>query len=319
MDEDEDEEVRAMADGKRVVVTGATGLIGKDVCNRLRAEGYEVVVFTREPERARRAAPGAADYVAWTPSESGPWAAHIDGAWGVVNLAGAPVAGKRWTEARKREIRDSRIVGTRGIVAAIAAAARKPEALVNASAIGYYGPRDDTPLDEAAPAGHDFLAGVVADWEAEARKAEDAGVRVALVRTGIVLDKDEGALAQLMLPYRFFVGGPVLPGTQWFSWIHHLDEAGIVLLALRDERARGPINATAPEPQTNRDFSRTLSRVMGRPSLFPVPGVALKLLFGEFAGTLTTGQRVLPARAQELGYKFQYPASEAALRQILAR
>jgi len=307
-----------MADRQRVVVTGATGLIGKALCKRLQAEGYDVVVFAREPERARSAVPGAADYVSWTVADAGPWAAHIDGAWGVVNLAGAPVAGKRWTEARKQEIRDSRVVGTRGIVAAIAAAARKPRVLVNASAIGYYGPRDDTPLDEDAPAGHDFLAGVVADWEAEARKAQDAGVRVAMVRTGIVLDRDEGALAQLKRPYQFFAGGPVLPGTQWVSWIHHADEVGIMLLALQDERARGPINATAPEPQTNRDFSRTLGKVMGRPSLVPVPGVALKLLFGELADTLTTGQRVLPAKAQELGYRFQYTASNAALRQILA-
>ncbi len=309
-----------MADKGRVVVTGATGLIGKELCKRLQAEGYDVVVFAREPDKARRATPGAAEYMRWSADDAAgaPWAAHIDGAWGVVNLAGTPVAGKRWTEGRKREIRDSRIMGTRGIVAAIAAARQKPRVLVNASAIGYYGPRDDTPLDEDAPAGHDFLSGVVADWEAEARKAEDAGVRAVMVRTGIVLDKNEGALAQLMLPYRFFVGGPVLPGTQWLSWIHHADEVGIMLLALQDERARGPVNATAPGPQTNRDFSRALGKVMGRPSLVPVPGVALKLLFGEFADTLTTGQRVLPAKAQELGYNFQYTDSEAALRQILA-
>ncbi len=307
-----------MADNKRIVVTGATGLIGKALCKALQVDGYDVVVFARDPEQARRAVPGAVDYVSWSASsEPGPWAAHIDGAWGVVNLAGAPVAGKRWTEQRKREIRDSRVAGTRGIVAAIAAVAHKPRVLINASAIGYYGPRDDTPLDEDAPAGHDFLAGVVADWEAEARKAEDAGVRVVMVRTGIVLDKNEGALAQLKRPFQFFVGGPVLPGTQWLSWIHHSDEVGIMMLALRDERARGPINATAPAPQTNRDFSHTLGRVMGRPSLVPVPGFALKLLFGEFADTLTTGQRVLPAKAQELGYRFQYDSSDAALRQIL--
>ncbi|MCA1598708.1 MAG: SDR family NAD(P)-dependent oxidoreductase, partial [Chloroflexi bacterium] len=171
-----------MADKKRVVVTGATGLIGKALCKALQADGYDVVVFARDPEQARRVVPGAVDYVPWSVSSApGPWAAHIDGAWGVMNLAGTPVAGKRWTEQRKREIRDSRVIGTRGIVAAITAAARKPQVLVNASAIGYYGPRDDTPLDENAPAGHDFLAGVVADWEAEARKAEDAGVRTVMV------------------------------------------------------------------------------------------------------------------------------------------
>lgn len=307
-----------MASAKRVVVTGATGLIGKELCRRLAEKGHEIVVFTRRPDSARRAVPGAAEYVRWTPSETGPWASSIDGAWAVVNLAGASIAGQRWNEQRKREIRDSRVVGTRGIVAAIKAASRRPEVLVNASAIGYYGPRDDQPLDETAPPGHDFLAELVRQWEAEALRAEEAGVRTVMVRSGIVLDKREGALAQLMLPFRFFAGGPILPGTQWFSWIHHADEAGIFMLALEDGRARGPINATAPNPQTNRDFVRTLGRAMGRPALLPVPGFALRLVVGEFAETLVTGQRVIPAKAQELGYRFRYPTSEAALREMLA-
>jgi uncharacterized protein (TIGR01777 family) len=307
-----------VATAKRVVVTGATGLIGKELCRKLIEKGYEVVVFTRQPDEARRAVPGAADYVAWRPSEAGPWASSIDGAWGVVNLAGASIAGQRWSAQRKREIRDSRVVGTRGIVAAIRAASRRPEVLVNASAIGYYGPRDDQPLDETATPGHDFLANLVLQWEAEALQAGEAGVRTVLVRSGIVLDKREGALAQLMLPFRLFVGGPILPGSQWFSWIHHADEVGIMLLGLEDERASGPINATAPNPLTNRDFVRTLGRAMGRPALLPIPGFALRLVLGEFADTLVTGQRVIPARAEELGYRFQYPTADAALREILA-
>jgi uncharacterized protein len=312
----DEEEERDMVNTKRVIVTGATGLIGKRLCRELRARGYAVVVFTRDPDHARQAVPGAAEYVAWQPAETGPWAAQLDGAHAVISLAGASIAGKRWNEDYKREIRDTRVLGTRGLVNAIAAAEQKPHVFIGGSAIGYYGPRDNTPLDEQAPSGSDFLAEVVRDWEAEALKAADLGVRAVCVRTGIVLDKSEGALAQLKLPFQFFVGGPVLPGTQWFSWVHLADEVGIILLALENEQARGPINATGPEPQTNRDFCATLGRAMSRPSLFPVPSFALKALVGEFAYTLVTGQRVLPRQAQELGYQFQYPTSEAALRAI---
>jgi uncharacterized protein len=306
-----------MAAGERVVVTGATGLIGKAVCKELIARGYEVVVFTRDPGAARSKVPGAAEYVAWTPAEAGSWAAQIDGAWGVISLAGASIAGKRWNEDYKREIRETRVVGTRGLVRAMAAAKDKPRVFVSGSAIGYYGARDNTPLDESASAGHDFLAGVVKDWEAEALKAEEAGIRTVVVRTGIVLDRDEGALPQLKLPFSLFVGGPILPGTQPFSWVHLADEVGIILLALEDEGVRGPINATGPAPQTNRDFCATLGKVMGRPSWAPVPGFALKLLVGEFGETLVTGQRVIPKKAQEHGYEFKFPTSEAALRDVL--
>lgn len=306
-----------MADARRVVVTGATGLIGKAVCAALRERGYSVVVFSRDPDGARRAAPGAVEYVAWEPAESGPWAAAIDGAYGVISLAGASIAGKRWTEEWKREIRRSRVVGTRGLVEAMRAAARKPRVFVSGSAVGLYGPRDDTALDEGAAPGDDFLAGVVKEWEAEALRTEEFGVRTALIRTGIVLDRDEGALPRMTLPVKLFVGGPVLPGTQWFPWIHLADEVGLILLALEDGRARGPLNAAAPQPQTNRDFYRTLGRVLRRPIWAPVPGFALRVIVGEAGALLTTGQRVIPKKPLELGYQFQYPTSEGALRQIL--
>lgn len=303
---------------KRVVVTGATGLIGKALCRELLDRGYEVIVFSREPDAARAKVPGAADYVAWTPSESGQWAAQLDGAFGVVNLAGASLAGKRWTEEYKRAIRETRVVGTRGLVRAMTEAKVKPQIFVSGSAIGYYGACDDTPLDEDAEAGGDFLASVVKEWEGAAWPAQEAGIRTVAVRTGVVLDGREGALPQLKLPFQFFVGGPVLPGTQWVSWIHLADEVGIILLALEDERASGPLNAAAPVAQTNRDFSRTLARAMGRPSWAPVPGFALKLVVGEFAEALITGQRVVPKKAQELGYRFNFETSEAALRDLLA-
>lgn len=307
-----------MADTQRVVVTGATGLIGRAVCAQLVAHGYQVVVFSRNAEQARAAVPRAAEYVSWTPSESGAWAAALDGAYGVIHFAGAPIIGKRWNEAYKRELRDSRIIGTRGLVNAMAAAQRRPRVFVSGSAIGYYGNRGDEPLDESSRPGNDFLAQLVVDWEAEAAKAEQHGIRTALIRTGIVLDTEGGALKPLLLPFRLGVGGPVLPGSQYWSWIHLDDEVGLILKALEDDSMRGPINATAPEPQTNRDFSRTLGKVLNRPSLIPVPGFALNLLLGEVAEPLiVNGQRVLPKQAQQHGYVFKYPTLEPALRALL--
>jgi hypothetical protein len=309
-----------MADTQRVIVAGATGLIGRSLCAQLTAKGYQVVVFSRNPEAARRAIPNAAEYVAWTPSERGPWAAALDGAYAVINMAGAPIIGKRWNAAYKQELRDSRIIGTRGLVAAMAAAPNKPRVFISGSAIGYYGNRDDTPLDEQARPGNDFLAQLVIDWEQEAAKAEQAGIRTVMLRTGIVLDTQGGALKPLLLPFRLYVGGPVLPGSQYWSWIHLDDEIGLILFALEREQVRGPLNATAPEPLTNREFSKVLGRVLHRPSLFPVPGFALNLLLGEVAEPLIiNGQRVIPAKAQQYGYSFKYPALEPTLRQILQK
>jgi uncharacterized protein len=306
-----------MSDPKRIVVTGATGLIGKALCKRLMEKNYAVVVFARDPGKARAAVPGAAEYVPWQPAESGAWATAIDGAYAVINLAGPSLAGKRWNAEYKRYVRDTRVLGTRGLVSAMAGANVKPHAFVSSSAVGYYGFRDDTPLDEGASPGGDFLAQLCQAWEQEALKAMAHGVRTVVVRTGIVLDGKEGALPQLMLPFKLFVGGPILPGTQWMSWIHLADEVGIIMLALEDERVRGPINATAPTPQTNRDLSKAVGAALGRPSLMPVPGFALQLMVGEFAQSLTTGQRVLPKKAQELGYQFKYPELGPALRAIV--
>ena len=331
-----------MLDNKRVVVTGATGQIGRALCKQLVAKGYQVVVFSRNPQQARRAVPNAADYVPWQPAESGDWASKVDGAHAVIHLAGASLFGKRWSAEYKREIIASREIGTRGLVNAISRAQAKPNVFISSSAVGYYGPSGDTKIDESGPPGHDFLAQVCKVWEQEAEKAQALGVRTVILRTGVVigssegrppfpidlrraslsrpgviLKTEEGAFPLLMLPFRFFAGGPILPGTQWFSWVHLDDLVGILLLALEDERVRGPINATAPQPQTNRDFAKTLGRVMGRPAWIPVPGFAMKLLLGEMADMITTGQRVVPKRAEELGYRFKYPSSEQAVRQIL--
>jgi hypothetical protein len=310
-----------MSNSKRIILTGATGMIGSRLFTALRERDYQVVVFSRSPEDARAKLPGAADYVAWSPAESGPWATAVDGAYAVVHLAGAPISqgllGVRWTDAYKAEILRSRVVGTRGIVGAITAAARRPAVLVSASAVGYYGFRDDTPLDEYASAGRDFVAEVCVAWEREAVRAEELGVRTVRVRTGLVLDPGGGALGQLLLPFKMRAGGPILPGSQYYSWIHPDDEVGLLLLALEDERLRGPFNATAPTPETNRDFCTTLGAVLGSPSWLPVPELTLRLALGEMADLATKGQRVLPRRAQELGYAFKYPELAPALRDLL--
>lgn len=306
-----------MTGTRRVVITGATGFIGSMLVKELMARDYEVVVFSRNPAQARRDLPHAVDHVAWQPTEHGPWEAAVDGAYAVVYLAGASVGGRRWNDGYKREIANTRIVGTRGIVNAIGVAKVKPQVLLSASVVGYYGHRDATPLDETAAPGDDFLARVGANWEAEARKAAGHGVRVLLPRIGIVLGEQGGALGLMQLPVKLFVGGPILPGTQYLSWIHLADLMQILVQGLEDVRFAGPINATAPHPVTNREFNLALGRALHRPVWTFVPGFALRLLLGEFADSLTTGQRVIPRRLLEMGFQFQYPTLDAALANIL--
>jgi hypothetical protein len=330
-----------MTEAKRIVVTGATGMIGRVLCKQLRAKGYQVVAFSRDPQKARRSVPGAAEYVAWSPAESGPWASAIDGAHGVIHLAGASLFSRRWSPEYKREIVSSREVGTRGLVNAMARAQHKPRVFVSMSGVNYYGPHGDELIDESAPPGHDFLAHVCQVWEREARKAEDLGIRTVILRSGVVfggdkiknlpldlrgfsfsrpgliLDTEEGAFPLLALPFYFFAGGPILPGTQYMPWIHIDDTIGLLMMALEDERVHGPLNGTAPETQTNKEIARTIGRVMGRPAWVPVPGFALRLLLGEMSDMITTGQRVVPKKARELGYQFTYPSSERAIKQIL--
>jgi uncharacterized protein len=310
-----------MSTTQRVILTGATGLIGSKLFAALRERGYELVIFSRSPEAARTTLPGAADYIAWSPSEQGPWAAAIEGAHAVIHLAGAPISkgliGPRWTPAYKEEIRTSRVVGTRGIVGAIAAANQRPAVLICASSIGYYGYHGAELLDERAPAGNDFVSEVCVVWEREAARAEEFGVRVVGFRTGIVLDPEAGALGQMLLPFRMRAGGPIMPGSQYYSWIHPDDEIGLLLLALTDERVVGPLNATAPTPTTNRDFTSTLGAVLGSPSWLAVPEFSLRLSLGEMADLVIKGQRVLPRRALELGFQFRFPELRPALEDLL--
>jgi uncharacterized protein (TIGR01777 family) len=286
----------------RVLVTGGTGLVGRRACDGLRAAGHTVTVVSRDPGRVPARAVG------WDAlREAMP---ETDA---IVNLAGEPIGGARWTRARKAEIRRSRIEGTRALVDALAAAEPRPSVLVSASAVGYYGDRGDERLDETAKPGTDFLARVCIEWEAEARRAEALGLRVVLLRLGVVLAPDGGALGVMLLPFRAGLGGPLGSGTQWMSWIHRDDVVGLIGDALTNEAYAGPVNATSPNPVTNKEFTRALARAVHRPAFLPVPGFSLHLLLGEMANMLLTGQRVLPGVAERQGHVWRQPELPAAL------
>jgi len=300
----------------RVTVTGATGLIGPTLVRELQAGGWEVTVLTRDPERAR-ARLGDVEAVRWDLLGEPAPAAALEGRDGVLHLAGEPVA-QRWSATAKRAIRDSRVAGTEHLLEGLRATEERPAVLVSSSAIGYYGPHGPEPLDEEAPPGDDFLADICVAWEAVAERATELGMRVLRVRTGVVLARDGGALARMLPPFRRGLGGPVAGGRQYIPWIHIEDVVGIMLAALADERWSGAANATAPVPVTNGEFSKALGRALHRPSLLPVPGAALKLLYGDMSEIVTGGARVVPARALMLGYEFRHPDLAEALRSVLS-
>jgi len=295
--------------GSRIVIAGGSGFLGSALIRRLRAGGHDVTLLTRRPR-------GAGD-VAWDPSApTGAWRSVVAEADAVVNLAGEPIESQRWTPERKAAILHSRVRATQAIVRAITGAPRAPAVLLNASAIGIYGPHAEDVVTEATPAGTDFLAQLCVAWEREAAPAS-ARSRVVLLRTGLVLDRDAGALPRMAMPFHFFVGGPLGSGRQYWSWIHVDDWVSMVLWALEDGSAAGPINITAPTPVTNREFASTLGRVLKRPALLPAPGFALRIALGEMADALIlSGQRVLPARALASGFRFQHEGLEQALRAL---
>ncbi|HWT23319.1 MAG TPA: TIGR01777 family oxidoreductase [Solirubrobacteraceae bacterium] len=300
----------------RLAVTGATGRIGARLVTALRERGDDVCVLSRDPGRAREAL--GVEAVGWRPEQEPAPAAALAGRDGVVHLAGEDVA-QRWTEAAKRRIRTSRELGTRNLVAGLRAADPRPAVLVSASGVGWYGPHGDEELDEGAPAAGDFLAQVCAVWEREAAAAEELGVRVVRVRTGIVLDRHGGALKRMLPFFRLGVGGPVAGGEQWMPWIHLDDLAGMYLQALDDPAWTGPFNGTAPEPVRNKEFSRALGRALRRPAIAPVPAFAVRVLYGEMADIVVHGQRAVPERARALGFPFRHPRLDEALRDALAR
>jgi len=307
----------------RVIITGGTGLIGRALSANLAADGHEVVVLSRAPERAR-GLPAGVRAERWDGRTADGWAALADGADAIVNLAGANISGgglfpRRWTDERKRLIRESRLNAGRAVVDAVRQTSRKPRAVIQASGISVYGPRGDEPIAEDGPPGQDFLAGFAAhEWEPSTAPVEAMGVRRAVIRSGIVLGKTDAALRPMLLQFRLFAGGPIGSGKQWLSWIHPTDEARAIRFLIENQSATGPFNLTAPQAVTNAQFARTLGRVMGRPCWLPLPGSAMKAAFGEMADLLLTGQRGVPRRLLDLGFQFRFPELEGALRDILA-
>lgn len=300
----------------KITITGATGLIGTRLVHDLLARGDEVTVLSRNPDRARQTL-GAVEAFKWDPDNEPAPAEALAGRDGVVHLAGENIA-QRWNDETRRKIRDSREQGTRRLVEGIATAEPRPRVLVSMSAVGYYGDRGDQTLDESTPPGDDYLANVCIAWEREAEAATELGLRVVRTRNGVVLDKRDGALAKMLPPFRLGVGGPVAGGRQYISWIHLDDIAGMIVRGLDDERWSGAVNATAPEPVTNAEFSKTLGRALHRPAVAPVPAFALRTLYGGMAQLVTDSQRAIPKRAVELGYEHRQPDLDQALRSALA-
>lgn len=301
----------------RVFVTGGSGLIGRRLVARLMERGDTVTVLTRSAAAASGALPAGAMLIEADPTTPGRWQDAISTADAVVNLAGEPIFARRWTRAQRERIRTSRIRTTENIVEAMTACANGPKTLVSGSAVGFYGPRADEQLREDAPPGDDFLAEVTIQWEAAARKASEADVRVVLLRSGIVLSAQGGALVRMTPPFRLHVGGPVGSGRQWISWIHIDDLVGMIELALDSPALEGPVNGTAPSPVTSRRFASILGETLGRKSWLPVPRIILRVALGQVADTVAAGQRALPAKAIAAGYSFRHPDLPEALRQIL--
>jgi len=304
----------------RVTVTGATGTIGTALVRALLARGDEVTVLSRDRLKAKaKAKLGEVEAVNWPDPDSA--AAPVDALAGreaVVHLAGEPIS-QRWTDAAKQKIRLSRVLGTRNLVEGLRAAEPRPAVLVSQSASGWYGARGDERVDESAPAADDFLARIVVQWEAEARRAEELGMRVVLTRTGVVLSKSGGALEKMLPPFKLGVGGPLAGGRQYVPWVHLDDAIGALLFCLDEPAASGPVNVTAPEPATNRELSHALGRVLKRPAVAPVPALAVKVLYGEMASIVLDGVRAVPSRLTQLGYRFRQPELDAALRSVTGR
>jgi len=302
-----------------ILVSGGTGFIGRPLCASLLQEGHRVILLTRRKKEASRLLEPAMGTVEWNGREAGVWEQQLEGVDAVINLAGAPIADARWTDHRKQLITESRIMSTRLLVQACSRLAVKPQVFINASGIGYYGLQGDHLLDESSGPGTGFLADLCVQWEAAAREAASYGMRVVCLRNGMVLDRDGGALPRMALPFRFYMGGPVMPGTQWVSWIHRDDVIGLIEWVLTNATVSGPMNAVAPNPVRMTEFCRTLGAALHRPSWFPIPEFVLKIALGELGSMMTTGQRIAPSVATQGGYRFRYPLLEGALRAMFTR
>jgi uncharacterized protein len=300
----------------KIAIVGATGFVGSRLVEQLQAQGDEVLILTRNPGKATVRFPQA-QVIGYNPLKSGEWQKSISGCDAVVNLAGEPIAEKRWTPAQKKIILESRQLGTQKIVEAINQAEVKPKVLISASAIGYYGTSETAKYDETSPAGTDFLAEVCTAWETAAQAVKTSGTRLVILRLGIVLGENGGVLGKMLTPFSAFVGGPIGSGKQWFSWIHRDDVVKLIVSAIINPKIEGVYNATAPNPVTMQDFSQTLGAVMNRPSWLPVPDFALEAMLGEGAIVVLQGQQVVPTQTLAEGFKFQYPTLQPALAAIL--
>jgi len=304
---------------KKIIIAGATGTIGKNLCRLLEERGDEVTVLTRNAETAKKIIPNAKAFIKWNAAPDENPCGFFEGKDAVINLAGAPVVGKKWTADYKKEILDSRVNPTKAIVEAIGACKNRPAVFLCSSAIGYYGSRNNEVITEKSAPGTDYLSFVCKEWEKEASEVEKFGVRRVSLRTGIVIDKEGGALSKMLPSFRFFLGGYLGDGENWFSWIHWKDLCRIFIFTLDNETIKGGINATAPISDTMAEFSRTLGRTLRRPSFFNVPVFVLKILFGEGANALLSSQRVLPAELNRAGFKFEFVNAEKALTDILKK
>ena len=301
----------------KIVLAGGTGFIGTLLVRRLIEEQHDLVLLTRFPQSAPVAPAASLKLVQWDGRTQDAWISHLDGADAVINLCGESLAGGRWTRKRKNLLVQSRVEPTKALVTAMAQARRQPSVLINASGVGYYGNVDAGDVDESHDRGNDFLADLCVRWESEAVEAVKLGVRVVLLRNGVVLGRDGGALKKLALPFRYFIGGHLGSGQQWFPWIHRADVVSIITLGLGHSTLSGPLNVVAPEAVSLRDFCNILGRIMNRPSWAPVPAFVLHTALGEMAEMLLTGQRAIPRKLQDAGFEYRYPRLEQALRGIM--
>jgi uncharacterized protein (TIGR01777 family) len=303
---------------RRILVTGGTGLIGSKLLSRLLQEGYDVNVLTRDAEGARKKSSLPVTYFSWNPASEIAPASAFENVTAVIHLAGESVAGKRWSDARKKEILESRTFGTRNLVQGIKNLVIKPEVLVSSSAIGFYGDRADEELNESSSSGKGFLSHVCIEWENEALQAKQLQVRTVLIRTGIVLDPMGGALKQMLPIFRLGGGGVLGNGKHWMSWIHVDDLVLLLMEAVKNKNMAGPVNGVAPNPVRNSEFTRVLAKCLRRPAIFPAPAVMIKLVFGEMSEIILSGQKVYPLAAEAAGFKFRYPELASALADLLA-
>ncbi|MCB0212102.1 MAG: TIGR01777 family oxidoreductase [Anaerolineae bacterium] len=300
----------------RVLITGGTGLIGRRLITQLLKDSHDVSILSRKSLKPAWMS-SKVTFLQWDGKTAKGWGNHLEAVDAVVNLAGAGVADARWTDERKQLILNSRVNAGQAVVEAFAATENKPQVLIQASGVGYYGTDEEKTFTEADGPGDDFMADVCVQWEASTAPVEAMGVRRVIIRTGVVFDPEGGALPKLTMPFKFFAGGPLGSGRQWVPWIHYADAIGAILFLSENEAAHGPINLTAPQPVRNNELAQAIGRVLGRPALMPAPGLAVKMLVGEMAEAVLKGQRVMPMALQQLGYTFQYPQIDPALRDLL--